>query len=294
MRERLTVIIPCKNEQANIRACIDSAAPIADELIVADSGSTDRTLEIVDQVGGCRVISREYITSGDFKNWAIPQATHSWVLIVDADERVTPELAQEINLTLQQPKFDGYRIYRDNHFMGHPTRTCGWNNDWVLRLFRRDQGRYEGPSDHGRVKIASGRVSQLKARLLHYTCWDYDQYLQKLNRYSTTAAAEWFSAGKSSPGIWKMLLRANWKFFRQFILQGGFREGRIGLQIAVTGAFYSFLKQARLWELHHARSRPQGEKLQANKQSDHPSRRNAGRSQILPFPTKEARRNKAA
>jgi (heptosyl)LPS beta-1,4-glucosyltransferase len=253
MGESLTVIIPCKNEQANIRACIESAAAVADELIVADSGSTDRTLAIVNQFGSCRVIEREYITSGDFKNWAIPQASCPWVLVLDADERVTPKLADEIKATLKKPEFDGYRIYRDNHFMGHRARSCGWNNDWVLRLFRRDMGRYEGPSDHGRVKISSGNVSQLNSRLLHYTYWNYDQYFRKLDRYSTTAAREWFEDGKPSPSIWKMLFRAKWKFFRNFILQGGFREGRIGFQIAVTAAFYSFMKQARLWELHHAR-----------------------------------------
>ena len=97
---KLTVIIPCKNERLNIRPCIESVRAIADEVLVADSGSTDGTLEIVRSMGGCRVIEREYVHSGDFKNWAIPQAAHPWVLILDADERVTPLLATEIKQVL--------------------------------------------------------------------------------------------------------------------------------------------------------------------------------------------------
>ena len=96
MMDRLTVIIPCKDEAKNIRACIESVRGVADEILVADSGSSDATLSIVESLGGCRVTEREYVNSANFKNWAIPQATHSWVLVVDADERVTPELAQEI------------------------------------------------------------------------------------------------------------------------------------------------------------------------------------------------------
>src|SRR5262245_48494919 len=103
---KLTVIIPCKNELPNIRPCIESAQLIADEVHVADLGSTDATLEIIAEIGGCRVIEREYVHSGDFKNWAIPQATHEWVFILDADERITPELAEEIREVLAgQPAY---------------------------------------------------------------------------------------------------------------------------------------------------------------------------------------------
>ena len=95
MKQPLTVIVPCKNEQLNIRACIESFCPLADEILIADSGSTDATLEIVRQFENVRIIERDYRTSGDFKNWAIPQAANQWILIVDADERITPELADE-------------------------------------------------------------------------------------------------------------------------------------------------------------------------------------------------------
>ena len=97
MKQKLTVIIPCKNERLNIRPCVESAKRVADEVLVADSGSTDGTLAIVHALGGCRIIEREYINSGNFKNWAIPQASHRWVLILDADERITEPLAREVN-----------------------------------------------------------------------------------------------------------------------------------------------------------------------------------------------------
>src|SRR3954462_10317659 len=110
MSNALTVIIPCKNERRNIRACVASAQQVADEVLVADSGSTDGTLEIARGLG-CRIIECEYGTSGDFKNWAIPQAGNEWVFILDADERITPGLAAEIGSTLVNPTHDGYWIY---------------------------------------------------------------------------------------------------------------------------------------------------------------------------------------
>ena len=166
----LTVLIPCKDERRNIRPCIEAVRPVADEILVADSGSTDGTLRIVRRIGGCRVIEREYIDSGNFKNWAIPQARHDWVLLVDADERVTPRLADEIRRVLAgEPQCDGYWIRRANHFMGHRIRFSGWQNDRVLRLFRRDLARYDDSGDHAEVAIASGKVGRLRRRLAHYT-----------------------------------------------------------------------------------------------------------------------------
>src|SRR5262245_49002261 len=107
MKQKLTVIIPCKNERMNIRPCIESAWRVADEILVADSGSTDGTLDIVRSLGGCRIVEREYVHSGNFKNWAIPQANSPWAMIVDADERVTERLAAEINRLLAgDPRYD--------------------------------------------------------------------------------------------------------------------------------------------------------------------------------------------
>ena len=259
MRHKLTCLIPCKDERMNIRPCIESFQEIADEVLIADSGSTDGTLDIVRDVGGCRIIEREYRDSGDFKNWAIPQAEHEWILLVDADERATPEMCAEIrNVLAGEPAYDGYWIRRDNHLMGHRIRYSGFQNDSVVRLFRRDLGRYTGPSDHGEVEISTGKVGTLKTRFLHYTCWDYDLYFTKFDRYTTLQAKQWHEAGRR-PSYFGLLFRGPFRFFRAYVLQRGFLDGMVGVQLSMLAGFYSFMKQARLWELAAAHARPDPE-----------------------------------
>jgi glycosyltransferase involved in cell wall biosynthesis len=259
MKQQLTVIIPCKNERKNIRPCIESAKLVADEVLVADSGSTDGTLEIIDEVGGCRVVKREYINSGNFKNWAIPQATHPWVLIVDSDERVTPELAREINLLLEAgPSRDGYHIYRKNYFLGHLIRHGGWGSDKVLRLFRRDLGRYQGESDHAEVQVTTRKVGYLRGRLEHFTYWSYDQYFRKLHRYTVQSAESRFAAGKRT-NFARLLLSGPLRFMHCYIFRLGFLDGLAGVQICTLTGLSSFVKQVRLWELQHALPQPDPE-----------------------------------
>ncbi len=256
MASPLTVIIPCKDEKQNIRACIESVRGFADEILVADSGSTDGTLEIVRALG-CRVIEREYVHSGDFKNWAIPQATHPWIFLIDADERVTEPLAAEIRRMLHgEPELDGYWIYRANYFLGHRIRFSGWQGDRVIRLFRRDQGRYLGNTDHAEIDLPSQRVGRLKHRLVHYTYRTYDQYFHKFGRYTKYQAEQWHRLGRR-PSVSQLLLRAPLRFLQTYVLRLGFLDGLAGLQVCATTAFYVFMKQARLWELHYAEPDPE-------------------------------------
>ena len=259
MKEKLTVIIPCKNERENIRACLASVHDIADEILVADSGSDDATPQIAQACCHCRVIKREYRTSGDFKNWAIPQASHEWVLLVDADERVTKKLAAEIKKVLNSPtKKDGYWIYRDNHFMGHKIHYGGYNHDRVLRLFRRDISRYEGPSDHGEVVVRGNQVGVLKSRMLHYSFWSYDQFFSKFHRYTTLQARQWHEEGRKT-NLFQLFFRPVSRFLRDYFLLLGILDGRIGLQLSTMAAFYTFTKQARLWANHYGKDRAETE-----------------------------------
>jgi (heptosyl)LPS beta-1,4-glucosyltransferase len=249
----VTVLITCKNERANVGPCIDSAKGLADEVLVADSGSTDGTLEYVRRRGDCRVIEREYVTAGDFKNWAIPQASNPWILVVDADERVTPALAEEIRELLRRgAECDGYWVNRSNHLFGHRLRYTDWGRDSVLRLFRRDVCYYAGPSDHGEVVVTTGKIDRLRAALDHHTTWSWDSYMKKFDRYTRLQAEEWFADGRR-PSYAKMLLNPPLRFLREFVLYRGVLDGAPGLQISLISAFYSFMKQARLWELHHRR-----------------------------------------
>ena len=185
MRQSLTVLIPAKNERGNLPMCVESVRAVADEILVADSGSTDGTQDLARSLG-CRIIERELVDFSDFKNWAIPQAKQAWVLIVDADERLTPELAAEIRRTLEAPPpgIDAFWIYRDTFFLGHQLRWGDCRNERVLRLLQRDVCRYSGNRVHERLEVPDGRQGKLQHRMLHYTSWTYAHYLAKMNHYS--------------------------------------------------------------------------------------------------------------
>lgn len=269
MTARLSVLIICKNERKNIRECIESVREIADEIVVADSGSTDDTLDIVAKIGGCRVIEREYHNSGNFKNWAIPQCSHSWVLIVDCDERITKRLANEIRRVLEiDGPMDGYWIYRENHWMGHRVRHTGWGRDKVMRLFRRDLGRYNEYTDHSEIEIAGGRTGQTTAKMQHFTVWSLDTYLPRMMRYTAQQAEVWKQQGRR-PSFAKMFFNGFFRFFHCYFVQLGILDGAVGLQISFFTGFYSFLKQARLWELHHGLPEPDGEAKHTEREETH-------------------------
>jgi glycosyltransferase involved in cell wall biosynthesis len=266
MTVRLSVLITCKNERANIRECIAAVKGLADEIVVADSGSTDGTLQIVREIGGCRIIERDYRNSGNFKNWAIPQCSHPWVLIVDCDERITARLADEIRrvMDLDGP-MDGYWIYRENHWMGHRVRHTGWGRDKVMRLFRRDLGRYNEYTDHAEVEVAGGRTGRLNAKMQHFTVWSLETYLPRMVHYTGQQAEIWKQQGRR-PSMRRMFFNGVGRFLRSYILHKGFLDGSVGLQISLLTGFYSFLKQARLWELYHGQPQPDGEALHAQRQ----------------------------
>lgn len=262
MTANITVVIPCKNESEQLAACIRSAQVLADEVLVADSGSTDGSLEIAEALGA-RVVEREFRTYGDFQNWAIPQATHAWVLVLDSDERVTPELAAEVRELLGgSPDHAGYLIPRRNHFLGHPIRFGPWKNDRCLRLFRRDAVRYVGNTDHAHAKLHDGSVGTLQNYLLHYTCTSYDQYLPKLQRYAALQARVWYKQGRRT-NAFQMLLRGPFRFLQGYIARFGFLDGVAGLQVCALVAYLSYLKHARLWELQNASSRHRRQEMLA-------------------------------
>ncbi len=265
MSHELSIIIPCKNEGKNIRSCIESVIEISDEIIVADSGSTDRTMEIAREYD-CRIIQREYVYSADFKNWAIPQANHEWVLIVDADERVSPELAEEIKQILQgEPEYDGYFIYRKNYIFGRLVKHSGWGTDDVLRLFRRDISRYKDMRVHSEIVVETGRTGRLKEKLEHFSYWNFGQIMEKQERYATCAAEDLRDMGVKSSFL-HMTVVPLWRFIRQYFIQRGFLDGIPGLIVCIISMHYVFLKYAKLWTMQHGLERPSGEKM--GKQDD--------------------------
>ena len=205
-------------------------------------------------LGDCRLIEHPWTGYAAFKNWAIPQATHEWVLVLDADERITPELAEEIRCVLRQApeEIDGYWIPRRNYLLGHEVRHGGWARDRVLRLMRRDRCRYAPRLVHEHVDLPPERTASLHGRLLHYTFWTWDAWLAKVGQYARLDAQQRFEKGRR-PSWLRMLAQPPLRFLRDYVFYRGFLDGVVGLQLAWSSAFYCFLKQAHLWQLARGR-----------------------------------------
>ncbi|MEP6801294.1 MAG: glycosyltransferase family 2 protein [Acidobacteriota bacterium] len=245
-RQTLTAIVPTWNEERNIRECL-AALTFADEILVVDSGSTDRTVSLAAAEPRARVLTHEYLGNGPQCNWAMDQARHPWVLIVDADERVPEGLAREItDLLAAGPPADQYVLRRENVFLGRVIRHSGWGSDRLVRLVRRGTARYPERRVHADMEV-KGRPPTLATPLLHFTFRSYPAYLEKLHRYAAWGAADLYRAGRSS-GFATILLRSGWRFFRTYVFQAGFLDGTRGLVLCGLQAYGTFLKWARLWE----------------------------------------------
>ncbi|HYS03932.1 MAG TPA: glycosyltransferase family 2 protein [Candidatus Dormibacteraeota bacterium] len=246
-RPPLTVIVPTFNEESTLRDCLDSVR-FADEILVVDSYSSDATVAIARELGA-RVLQHEYVYSAKQKNWSIPQATHEWVLLVDSDERVTPELRDEIlALLVSGPRHDGYWILRANHFLGRRIRRCGWGTDKVIRLFRRDVARYQDREVHAEIDLP-GPLPVLRHPLEHRSFRSFGQYWRKLQIYSEWGAAQLYKDGRRA-GALQIFGRPVTRFFKMYVVRLGFLEGLHGLVLSMLGAFTVYLKYARLWEMH--------------------------------------------
>jgi glycosyltransferase involved in cell wall biosynthesis len=248
----LSAIVTTYNEAENIAACLASLQ-FADEVLVVDSFSTDRTPEIA-RTCGARVLQHEYLSPAAQKNWAIAQVRHEWVLLVDADERVTDGLATEIGRTIaDSAAHDGYEVKRRSFFLGHEIRYSGWQHDWVLRLFRRHRGTYGERQIHERL-IVEGRVGRLTELLMHYSYRSLDDYWRKLRRYADWNAAEALRRGHRVSPLY-MAAHPGLRFLKAYLLQGGFLDGVPGLAVCLLTAIYAAAKDIRLWELQR---RPPG------------------------------------
>lgn len=249
--QKLTAIIPVGNEIHNIEAVIASVS-FADEILVVDSYSTDGTYEKALDLA-TRVIRRNFDYAAAQKNWAIPQAKHKWVLIVDADERVTENLKQEIQQILTQPPQDivAYWIGRINHFMGERVYYSGWRNDKVIRLFKREHCKYDDRFVHEEI-ITNGKVSHLKHKFIHNTYISFDKYIEKMNKYATWQAKDYDKkTGTLTP--YHFILKPFWGFFKHYILQSGFRDGVVGLTIGYIQGYVVFMRYVKLWLLRRGR-----------------------------------------
>ena len=241
---KLSVIIITKNESTNIRACLESVA-WADEIIVVDSGSTDGTLDIAREFTSHVYVHADWPGFGAQKNRALAYSSKDWVLSLDADERVTPELRAEVEAALQNPLSDGYEIPRLSNFCGRFMRHSGWHPDFVLRLFRRGKGSFSDALVHESVQM-HGRAARLQQPLLHYTYRDFEDVLTKLNSYSSAASVMLQRKAKRG-SLAQAVLHGLWAFIRTYFLRAGFLDGREGFMLAVMNAENSYYRYIKLW-----------------------------------------------
>lgn len=244
MTPALSAVLIVHNEEAHLEACLASVRAIADEIIVLDSHSTDRTVDIAVR-HGARVSTRAFDDFGRQKQAALELATGRWVLSIDADERVTPELAQEIaRVVAQDGDIDGYWMRRTMVYMGHRMRYGGAGAEWILRLVRRGRARFAPLPVHEHL-IVEGRTERLRGTLDHVQSRSLREHIDKLNRY-TDHAAERKSAQGRAFSTWHVL-RIPWELFSRLILRLGILDGRAGVVHASMAAFYAFVQYAKLW-----------------------------------------------
>lgn len=248
----LSVVIIAKNAASQIGACIDSVA-FASEILVVDSGSEDETRAIA-EVRGCRVIEKEWLGFGQQKQFAVTQAEYEWVLCLDVDESVTPELQASIRAALQpaEPLFKAYRMPRRNRFLGRWLTHGEGYPDWSLRLFHRQHASWSNDPVHEAV-ITTADVGQLKGDLLHDSAEDVTTYLQKQNRYSSLHAEALFQQGVRA-GYLKLFLSPLARFLKFYLLRLGFLDGGPGFAHVAIGCFAAFAKYAKLIELKNKAS----------------------------------------
>jgi glycosyltransferase involved in cell wall biosynthesis len=250
----LSVIVITKNEASRIGDCLASVQ-FADEIIVLDGCSTDATADIARAHGAQVHQAADWPGFGPQKNRVLALATQPWVLSIDADERVTPELQAEIVQTLARPSYDGYQIARLSEFCGKKIRHSGWWPDYVVRLFRRELGTFDNVPVHEQV-LVQGRVGKLKTWFLHFPFDDLEALVTKINRYSSDAAQMMALKGRRV-GVFGLITHSVWTFIRIYLLRRGFLDGRHGFVLAVTAASGSFLRYSKLMFLNEANQRPQ-------------------------------------
>jgi glycosyltransferase involved in cell wall biosynthesis len=242
---KLTVTVITRNEARHIGAALDSVA-WADERIVVDSGSTDETVAIA-QAHGARVEVRDWPGYSAQKNAAARLAANDWILSIDADERVPPELGAEIRALLERgPSARGYRVPRVTRYLGRWIRATDWYPDYQLRLYDRRFGRWNGRPVHESIDL-DGEPGLLRNDLQHYAYRDISHHLETIDRYTSLAADQAHVEGRRTT-VLGAVVHAKLAFLRNYILRGGFKEGAVGLIVSLLNAYYVFLKLAKLWE----------------------------------------------
>lgn len=242
---RLSVIVITRNEQVNIAECLLSV-DFADEIIVLDNASTDDTREIARCLGAVVHVVEDWPGFGKQKNRALALAQGEWILSIDADERVTPELRREIlSAITDSHSFDVFNFPRRSSYCGQFMLHSGWNPDYVTRLFRSGRAFFSEDLVHERL-ISSAPMTQLNSPLLHLSFPDFESVLDKVNRYSSAGAAG-LSVKNKKASLWGAIGHGAWSFFRTYVIRRGFLDGQLGLALAISNAEGTYYRYAKRW-----------------------------------------------
>jgi len=250
-RPTLSAILITRNEAHNLHDCLQSLHGWVDEIIVVDSQSTDNTVEIAQQYGAKVAQPSDWPGFGMQKNRALDLATCDWVFSIDADERVTPELAAEIKMILETGDASAaYKLPRLSSYCGKFIHHAGWQPDYVLRLFKRGTARFSDDLVHERV-VTEQPVRALKNHLLHYSYLNFSQVLSKVDAYSSASAKQAYARGKRS-SVAGALGHGAWAFLRTYVIRRGFLDGGHGLALSISNAETSYYKYLKLWQMQQA------------------------------------------
>ena len=252
--KKISVCIVTYNEEKNILDCLKSIE-WADEIIIVDSFSTDKTMEICRKFTD-KIFQRQWAGYIDQKNFALQQTRHRWVLFLDADERLSPMLAEEIQKEISSDpnRWSGFSFPRHVYYLGRWINHGGWYPDYKVRLFRKDKGYFGGEEPHDKA-IIKGQIKRLKNDMWHFTYRDLSHHLQTINKFSTAAAEQQQTRGKKEKLLlFKLIFKPIVKFLENYILKRGFLDGWPGFVISVFTSFYIFMKYAKYWELRYKKS----------------------------------------
>lgn len=246
MVPKITALAITYNEEENVKRYVESLS-FADEIIFVDSQSTDKTIEIAEQMG-VKVIQRKFDDFSNQRNFAIEQANNDWILFFDLDEIIDSNLEKEIKSTLENPKdIAAFYIKRNFYFMGKRIKYGGWQNDKAIRLFNKNQCQYNGLV-HELVK-SSGKTSVLKNKLDHFSYKNFDNYNDKLNLYSKLQAENLYKL-KKKPNLYHFFIRPTYRFLWQYIFRLGILDGKEGFILAYVHSFSVFKRYLQLWMMY--------------------------------------------
>jgi glycosyltransferase involved in cell wall biosynthesis len=250
MNSKLSAVIITFNEERNIQRCIESVLPVADEIIVVDSFSTDKTEEIC-KLYGIKFFQNAFEGHIEQKNIALLNANHEWILSLDADEALSETLQKAIEKSLEEPQFDAYSMNRLTNYCGKWVKYCGWYPDTKVRLVKKNKAHWTGTNPHDKLELKDkSQVGSLQGDLLHYSYYSKEDHLKQIEYFGSISANELFLKGKKI-SLFLLYLKVVNQFFKSYLVKLGFLDGKTGWHISSRSAYATLRKYQILRKMYH-------------------------------------------